>query len=583
MIPYNSKHVKNSVRVAIYIRVSTRDQEAGFGPEMQEHELLKHVERNSYKGWYTSPKWRFFEQESGKNDARPELQRLLKMAAHGEFDVVLVWDISRISRDLLDLLHMFVKLRNRSVGFASLKEDMDFTGHFGKFVLQVLGAIAELEWNKIQERTFEGKLTSARAGNYIYAAPKFGYKRVPNADGKGHKLKLLPDEAETVKQIFHWYVRDKKGLSEIASIFNETNLSKGRYCHPRTRGTKWTDNTIRGILSSEIYRGVFISNKRSLVSRKPKRYRENPENQWIKTQVERVVSDTLFYLANQRLESGNRGARGGGKREYMLAGKLYDPVTRKGFVGYESAKKTKNYRRKKVPASLSLDGQEHKTISLAEKDLAKTVWYYIKMVVNQPHRFIELHRKAGNNSKVKRALESEQLIWESSLNQATDRIDRVQNDFYGGHIDENERNNRRSKLQKDRDLALRKLGEIKQRICQINNYEKACSSVKAFGKNLESRLDLATDQEKKALVQLLVERIEISDHRTPEEFVRKATIFFRFELDSSSSGDGKVRIDSPDYDGSQGGFKSNSDGIGEGERKGYYLFEVYHTLIRKQT
>ncbi|MBU1044614.1 MAG: recombinase family protein, partial [Candidatus Omnitrophica bacterium] len=321
----------NKIRVALYMRVSTADQVNGFGLDMQKEALLEHVERNKYKDWHTNSKWFFVEQGSGKDRDRKELNRMLSMAKKKEFDLVLVWKIDRISRSLTDLLSIFKELKKNEVSFASLKEDIDFSGAIGQLIFQIFGALAEFERETIKMRTEEGKMASARQGNYIGGDTPYGYTKVPNKKGKGSKLKLIPEEAKIVKQIFNWFVYDKKNVTEIAKELNKMKVSKSKDATSRKKNTKWYDTTIRTILTNDIYRGAYIVNRLKIVQNDPRKYIENPREEWITSQVEPTVSHIVFSGANQRLQHGTKGMRGGGQQNYMLAGKLTDAETGKKF------------------------------------------------------------------------------------------------------------------------------------------------------------------------------------------------------------------------------------------------------------
>src|SRR4051812_45151224 len=137
----------SAVRVAFYMRVSTAEQELeGCSPEFQKAQLLEHVKRKEYKGWVTRPEWHFFDVGSGSElEGRRQLQRLIGCVRAGEVDIVLVWKIDRLSRSLSDLLRLFDDFNRHGVGFASTKEDLDFTGPIGRLIYQVFGALAEFE------------------------------------------------------------------------------------------------------------------------------------------------------------------------------------------------------------------------------------------------------------------------------------------------------------------------------------------------------------------------------------------------------------------------------------------------------
>jgi site-specific DNA recombinase len=94
---------------------------------------------------------------SGKSmKERYELQQLLSDAKKGLFDEVLVYRFNRMARRTLDLLQIVDDLSKYNVGFKSFSESFDTTTPMGKFSLNMMGAIGELERNTIVEKCENG-------------------------------------------------------------------------------------------------------------------------------------------------------------------------------------------------------------------------------------------------------------------------------------------------------------------------------------------------------------------------------------------------------------------------------------------
>jgi DNA invertase Pin-like site-specific DNA recombinase len=98
----------------------------------------------------------FGEQASG---ARSELQRMLEQLRPG--DVVVVWELDRLSRSLKDLLIIMEHIDKAGSGFRSLTESIDTTTPAERMMMQMVGAFAEFEREMIRERTRAG-LQAAR-------------------------------------------------------------------------------------------------------------------------------------------------------------------------------------------------------------------------------------------------------------------------------------------------------------------------------------------------------------------------------------------------------------------------------------
>lgn len=134
-----------------YIRVSTEEQ----NEERQTVALLNYgVDKDNL----------FIDKKSGKNVERESLKALLGYARKG--DIIITESISRIARNTKDLLFIIDNLTSHSIGFVSLKENIDTSTPQGKFMLTVFAAMAELERESILERQREGILLAKEAGVY---------------------------------------------------------------------------------------------------------------------------------------------------------------------------------------------------------------------------------------------------------------------------------------------------------------------------------------------------------------------------------------------------------------------------------
>lgn len=93
---------------------------------------------------------------------RPQLQRALRSLKPG--DTLVVWKIDRLARSLSDLLSILVQIEDRGARFRSLTEPIDTTSSMGVFVLQILGAVAQLERSIIRERVIAGQTAAMARG-----------------------------------------------------------------------------------------------------------------------------------------------------------------------------------------------------------------------------------------------------------------------------------------------------------------------------------------------------------------------------------------------------------------------------------
>jgi DNA invertase Pin-like site-specific DNA recombinase len=145
-------------RAAIYVRVSTNDQET----DMQETELREYCDNRSW----SCTVYRDKGQSGAKND-RPALNALLGDMRKRKFDVLIVWSLDRLARSLKQLLSIAEECKSLGVDLVSLKQNVDTTLPAGRLTFQVLGAVAEFEREMLRERVRAGMAQAKRAGKRV--------------------------------------------------------------------------------------------------------------------------------------------------------------------------------------------------------------------------------------------------------------------------------------------------------------------------------------------------------------------------------------------------------------------------------
>ncbi|HAN10520.1 MAG TPA: resolvase [Clostridiales bacterium] len=142
-----------------YVRTSCVEQN-----EVRQVEALKK---------YDIDKW-FIEKKSGKNMEREELNKLLDYAREG--DIIYIHDLTRLARNLKNLLEIIDKLKEKKIDLVSNKENIDTKTPMGKLMLHLVGAIAEFERENLLERQAEGiqqgKLRGVYKGRKRIQKPK---------------------------------------------------------------------------------------------------------------------------------------------------------------------------------------------------------------------------------------------------------------------------------------------------------------------------------------------------------------------------------------------------------------------------
>ena len=151
------------MRAALYVRVSTLAQNL----DNQLDDLRKYV---AQRGWPEPVV--YADRASGAKDSRPALDDLLKAARRRQFDVVVCWRLDRLGRNLQHLLGVLQELQALGVSFISLNEGLDATTPAGRLQMHLLGAFAQFERERIQERVMAGLARARRQGKRLGRPPR---------------------------------------------------------------------------------------------------------------------------------------------------------------------------------------------------------------------------------------------------------------------------------------------------------------------------------------------------------------------------------------------------------------------------
>jgi DNA invertase Pin-like site-specific DNA recombinase len=154
---------RNSLRAAIYARVSTSDQHV-------ESQLYDLRELAAQRGLEVVKEYQD-RGVSGRKARRLGLDALMADARRKNFSVVLVAAFDRVARSVKHFLQVMDEFDSLGVVFISRRENVDTSGPMGRLFLTLIGSIAELESDLIRERVLAGMRRARLDGVRIGRAP----------------------------------------------------------------------------------------------------------------------------------------------------------------------------------------------------------------------------------------------------------------------------------------------------------------------------------------------------------------------------------------------------------------------------
>ncbi|MDD1770280.1 MAG: recombinase family protein [Methanomassiliicoccales archaeon] len=225
-------------RVAIYTRVSTEDQaREGFSLEAQRERLLAYCEA---QGWDLAEMYED-DGHSGRNTRRPAYRRMLD--ERERWDVILVMKMDRIHRNSKNFMIMMEDLEKWGKKFTSMNESLDTSTAVGRFVVDIIQRIAQLESEQIGERTYMGMRQKAESG-----AGLTGFNIPYGYHFEKGKLVQSPEESCIVSTVFQSYLEGKT-MDWIAWDLNRSEV--------RTKmGGQWSVWSISRMLHNPLYAGA---------------------------------------------------------------------------------------------------------------------------------------------------------------------------------------------------------------------------------------------------------------------------------------------------------------------------------------
>lgn len=154
-------------RAAIYLRVSTRDQNT-------ENQLIVLKEVIQRAGWELTEVYEDAGISGSKGrDQRPAFDRMLNDSTRRKFDIILAWSVDRLGRSLQDLVSFLNEIRGVGCDLYLHQQAIDTSTPAGKAMFQMMGVFAEFERGILIERIHAGMARARSEGK------KFGRPSVP--------------------------------------------------------------------------------------------------------------------------------------------------------------------------------------------------------------------------------------------------------------------------------------------------------------------------------------------------------------------------------------------------------------------
>ena len=253
---------------------------------------------------------------------------LMEAARAGEFDVVIVEALDRLSRDQEDLAGIFKRLT-----FAGVEIRAVHDGKADQVQIGIRGLVGALYLQDLSHKVRRGMAGVTRDGRHA-GGRAYGYRPIP---GKPGELVIVEEEAAVVRRIFAAYVAGERPRGIVAAL-NADGI-------PPPRGRYWTASALNGnkarghgILVNPIYSGTIVWNRVRMVKdpETGKRVsRTNPTGEWQRSSAPHlaIVDPEVFEEAQTLIADRAFLAPAKQRRpKHLLSGLLKCGVCGSGMV-----------------------------------------------------------------------------------------------------------------------------------------------------------------------------------------------------------------------------------------------------------
>jgi site-specific DNA recombinase len=519
------------MRVALYVRVSTDRQQHAQTIQQQVAQLQSYVA--AHAGWTVVEEHVFRDDGySGAKLDRPGLDALRDHAARAAFDVVVVTAPDRLARNFVHQMVIMEELQRRGVRVVFCDRPCSDDPH-EQLVTQIRGAVAEYERTLIADRMRRGRLARLRSGQLLpWTRAPYGYRLHPERPRDPTAVQVDPVAATVVQELFAAYAAGGVTLHALAAQLTARGV-------PTPTGRPvWRSTTIRNLLTNPAYKGQAASGRlRTTPARQRKSAlepvgrgmstRAHPSDEWITVPVPALVSATQFDLVKRRLAANQRAARRNTTHPYLLRGLVSCGVCRLSCSGVTRTATDTRYRYYRCRGKMAQVSSGRSSCCPARfipaTQLDELVWADLCGVLQHPELVAQALERAHSGAWVPGELRRRQATLRQVRTSVARQRQRLLEAYLAEVIDLAcfQRQDRGLAGQEADLLAReREVAAQGQRLVQVSAIARSMTAVL---EQLRVGLDQAGFEQRRQLVELLIDRVVVTDGQVEIRYVIPTT------------------------------------------------------------
>ena len=507
-----------SLQVAVYIRVSTLNQAQTQTIEQQLQQLHRHIET---QGWQLPAEYIYRDEgHSGASLNRPGLDKLRDAIRWGEIERLLITNPDRLARKYIHQMILLEEFARFGCQVEFLDRPMSDDPH-DQLLLQIRGAVAEYERSLITDRMRRGRLAKYQAGALLpWTRPPYGLRLAPDRPRDPAGVWVEESEAAIVREIYALYTQDDYSLLGLASHLQQQGV-------PTPSGKKiWSISTLRAILRQPAYLGqIYARRYRYRAARirrsathpigQPQQTAEElPPEEWILVaNIPAIITQEAFDLAQAKLAQNQSFAKRNNKsHQYLLRALVSCGRCQAACIGRHAQNGPSYYvcSAKGKPVHTRREEKCQSRFCPA-RQLDELVWQDLCYILTHPDSITQALERAHGGHWLPQELQARRANLRQGQARLQQQLDRLTEAYLHEVIPLAEYQRRRADLERRVEAFQQQDGQLNAQANRHTEITALVKSVEDFCQRIRAGLHQATFEQKRQLVELLIDRVIVND------------------------------------------------------------------------
>lgn len=514
------------MRIAIYARVSTMKQAQTQTIEQQIERLQAYIQAQC---WEVTEENIFRDDGySGAKLTRPGLDRLRDKVAMGELDQVFITAPDRLARNYVHQMVLLEEVEKWGCQITFLDRPMSQDPH-DQLVLQIRGAVAEYERTLIADRMRRGRQSRYRAGTLLpWTKAPYGYQLHPDRPRDPTGIRVDEAAAAVVREIFAYYLQEETSLCGLVKHLHQLSI-------PAPKGDiYWTVATVRSVLTNPSYTGqVYVGRTRMTnvrarcsathpVGKRGYGHSDvTPEN-WIPVaQIPAMVTQQQFEQVKEKLSHNQQfSRRNNTAHRYLLRALVSCGVCKLSCMGRHVKPEYRYYVCNGRAGQLysHLD-QPCTARHIPAQQLDDLVWQDLCEIMTHSEMITNALQHAHCGDWLPQELQARRENLRRGQKTLHNQLDRLTDAYLNAVIPLPEYQRRRSELEQRVEGFEEQEKQLTNQVYRQKELQGWCDSVEALCKRIQTGLGQATFEQKRKLIELLIDRVVVTNEEVEIRYV----------------------------------------------------------------